>query len=114
MPDAVRTTRTVGFDVTGDGEIDVVEVTEELASGIGVDGTVSKIAVTDTVQADFAMTGRATRSIRSPSRSRRSRRALGNRQLTPQGAWSAGRGNSRRLHSFVLGFLQLLAASARR
>ena len=53
VPDAVRTTRTVGFDSTHDGRIDIVETTEELASGIDIAGMPRVIHVTDTVEADL-------------------------------------------------------------
>jgi hypothetical protein len=43
----------MGYDVTGDGEIDVVETVEELAEDIDVTGTPAHVILTDTVEADF-------------------------------------------------------------
>ena len=53
VPDAVRTTRTVIVDHVHQGGVDLVEVTEELASGIGVDGVPRSTHVVETVDAAF-------------------------------------------------------------
>ena len=53
VPDAVRTTRVTGYDVTGDGEVDVVETVQEVASAIDETGAPHHVVITDTVAVDL-------------------------------------------------------------